>query len=600
MLYHKIHLIEVESKTFWVPKPTLWSVIFYLKTIAFGYSDTKPWFYIAFFYFMISVFAGTCILLARYPIRTLLIVFWAVIPVIFTYVLSFLFKNSIFLIRSLLPYAPAFYLLAAGGFAALPGKWLRLFAGTVCCGLAAIPLWQQYHNIYPAKQFPHRPGIHLRQPFREASMYIDQHWRQGDIVVHSSSASWMTFHWYSRHKMPQYTVGTNQAFIDFMYYSNIPTPTLPETRQEFSPWIMRQIQPIVSGYKRVWLVFSEWHREYLWNNPVSVWLWLSAHYHEIDHQDFGGLEIYLFESLPKDDNIARVEDDGVRAILLRGSHSSRQYVRIRPDVGIYPSGPDRRKGPLSIRFENIDAVKSLSRPVEIILSNHGEKLLTCHITILASDKLVNVAGFREFPPSSDMCQITSLGKTGHPAPVCDLPALWFIATQQGTVRLDGCITSLHQGMFQVYAFGEGIKNLSEGARITLKIGEHYIWNGFTLPLDDAESKTKTWTWRKLGCLYIDQKKIPCQVIVTRNHPDEKPSQAGLGYIALVPAKISSPLSSRKISLEPHTTLTVTTAFPADAHRLDIWAVTEQELERVYWIFCKHQPHAQSMREGNQG
>lgn len=51
-------LILLKAQSWWIPRPTLWSFLFYLKTIAFGYSDQKPLFPIALTVFCLFALIG--------------------------------------------------------------------------------------------------------------------------------------------------------------------------------------------------------------------------------------------------------------------------------------------------------------------------------------------------------------------------------------------------------------------------------------------------------------------------------------------------------------------------------------------------------------
>ena len=130
--------IMVDSTTWWLPPPNLYSVVFYLKTLAFGYSDTQPLFKIALACYLLAAFAGAFLALRHAPRRALLLLAWFILPIAMVYGISHV-TQSIFLLRALSPFAPPFYILAAHGIARIPKAPLRGTLSRLCRGLGRRP-----------------------------------------------------------------------------------------------------------------------------------------------------------------------------------------------------------------------------------------------------------------------------------------------------------------------------------------------------------------------------------------------------------------------------------------------------------------------------
>ena len=124
IMLSKVHTYMVKAEGWWIPWPSPLSIAFYFKTIAFGYSAIKPYFYIAFLLFFILFLYGIYSAWRQSYRPALLVTMWAVMPVAIVYMLSF-WGQSIFLIRSMLPYAIPVYIFVALAIVSLKPNILR-------------------------------------------------------------------------------------------------------------------------------------------------------------------------------------------------------------------------------------------------------------------------------------------------------------------------------------------------------------------------------------------------------------------------------------------------------------------------------------------
>lgn len=188
----KAEATMIRAETWWIPPPSLAGVAAYVKAVAFGYTAPEPWYELASLAFALLSLAGIRAIGQRNAQAARLIVMWAVIPVAIVYAIS-LVTESIFLIRAMLPYALAAYVLVAAALADLNPPAVRRAAVTGVAVLASLGLWHHYGRIYTPLDFPHRPGIHPPRDYDTSAAYILNHWRDGDVVVHVASATWFPF-----------------------------------------------------------------------------------------------------------------------------------------------------------------------------------------------------------------------------------------------------------------------------------------------------------------------------------------------------------------------------------------------------------------------
>lgn len=195
---------------------------------------------------------------------------WLFLPILITLLISrFLFP--IYLHRALIYVSPAFYIITAFGiykFKRNVGFVLLI----IFIGLSIAALRNHYKNII-SSNISYRIGIISRKEYKASSAYVENNFKEGDIIVHTSNSTIPSFWFYTGQK----EIDRNLGFID-----NITT-----------------LQNYIKGYKRVWLVYSEWNIETLYKNPNrienKIKKWLDHNLILLDSKKFTGIEIYLYE-----------------------------------------------------------------------------------------------------------------------------------------------------------------------------------------------------------------------------------------------------------------------------------------------------------------
>lgn len=586
----------IDLTAWWLPPPSLMRLAFYLKTLAFGYSDAKPWFKIALFLFCALALAGGLIAWRRDRRTALLLFCWFAVPIALVYGISMV-TQSIFLIRSMIPYAVPFYLLIAVAVTRIPrfgmrAAMLALIAGVITPGLAA-----RYKSDLPLLEFPHRPGVHPPQQFDKAAAFIRDHWQEGDIVVHpSGDPTFLPFIWYGLRGHPQYRVEVSEEFIRSFYAGNpITTTTHPDVK---TYWI-RQLQPLVKDRTRVWFVFSEWERVYLPQYPKGVWRWMDTHFAQIMHEDFQGFEVFLYATEPDGAPIEVVErdqDDGVSAQLTYAGSFAGRYQWMKPDAGLVPTPPEARRGRLTLRFDSgpDTAPHPLGRGPEFhnvtfALENHADDPVSCRVECVSSDYLIDAVSLYETDPDSEVWRVGNTYNLKPPPAEFDLPGA------VGDVKR-GPPASIYRfynfapGTYAIaiYLLGAPGEPAQDRAALWLRAGNQDILrptSQYLLPM--------AWHWITGNPITIEGTD-PVPIALAAFLPeDAKQAWANVNAFAFrrVPnldtaAKAGEVLPAwpGDIALEPHTTQRWTAQVDIDAQRIDIWVYEFGEGGRGYRIF----------------
>ena len=224
IMLKRVHMYLVSAEHWWVPWPNLMSFLFFFKTIAFGYTSVKPYFFLAFVLFALLALTGSIFAIYQNKRAASLLLFWAIMPVAIVFALSYI-GQSIFLIRSMIPYAIPVYILVAVGIAAIPVPPFRITVLVLVTCLCSVGLYNYYIRNYHPLEHPHRPGTHPPRDHEEAAKHILNNLQEGDLIIHGSQAVWFSFQWYGFSGIPHYIGSHNKSFNQFFWASNPVTTT---------------------------------------------------------------------------------------------------------------------------------------------------------------------------------------------------------------------------------------------------------------------------------------------------------------------------------------------------------------------------------------
>jgi hypothetical protein len=294
-------------------------------------------------------------------------------------------SQSIFVFRSMALYGIPYYIWAAVAVARIRPFAARAAVLLGMVLLSGTSLVQLYEAKFPLLELPNRPGHTLPLPYREVADFIRARSLPGDVVAHTAHTSIFPLYYYGIKDLPHANVGVEPGYIEHCRLSNPPIP-LPE---EFKKGFMVPLQPWIQDRNRVWLIFTESERQFMPNNPMSVYRWTDSHLTETLHKSFGKIEVFLYQ---REQNGAPIEvrsrdlDDGVTAQLeYRGGMNTR-YTKVRPDPGLVPAPVEDRKGALTVYFDDAHGGPGT---VAVGIHNGSAKPVACDISAVSSDYLLD-------------------------------------------------------------------------------------------------------------------------------------------------------------------------------------------------------------------
>lgn len=264
------------ADTYWMERPHLLMIFTTLCAFFVGYSLSQVWTVVALVaaLFMIFVVLNSVrhSLVERRPDAEALVwlLLWGLVPLLGTYAVSLV--RPIFQIRTVMTAAPAFYLLVGWGLTRVRRRrthWI-LFMPTLL--IMAVSAWNFYFD--PAFSKP---------AWRQAALYVNEHAQDGDVAIHTSEGSFLTFLCYEHHI--EHTL----------------LPEDPDTAQKNAPSqqivaaVASPSQPIdraVRGHKRAWVVVGLDHAV---EHQISQKEQFDARYPLLVEDRVGGVLVYLYQ-----------------------------------------------------------------------------------------------------------------------------------------------------------------------------------------------------------------------------------------------------------------------------------------------------------------
>ncbi|MBX7256842.1 MAG: glycosyltransferase family 39 protein [Candidatus Hydrogenedentes bacterium] len=596
----KAYRTMVASTEWWVPPPSLLQLFFYVKTIAFGYSDLKPHFKVATAVFVVAVFIGAYLAWKKDRRAAALLVAWFVIPVSLVYFISTL-AESVFLIRSMIPYAIPLYILAGMALASCRPQLLRAVLAVLLIVLPCFSIYQQAHGEYAPREFPHRPGVHPPMDSKGAASYVLGQWKEGDIIIHTGWSTWLPFYWYGFRNIQNFTGCVDENFIRFLNAS------APRNNDDpmFEYYFPIQVQKALQNKARAWIIFSEWEREYTPSNPLDVWRWMDAHYTEVQHQVFTDIEVFLYDlgtnTAPK--VVLQDNDNGVQTTQTF-DNSSVPYLKTMPDTGLAASPPESRAGSLVLRFDEpgptdyaINVGTSASRPVAFSVENRSQTPRRAHAVLLPSDALLLLPSLFETNPDDE---VWSVRGRFNPQRV---PPSYELRTACAKVKHG---TSVLEGLFEVPPgeYAAAIETLGiigdptyARALVDVAVSGQSLIDLAAWP-QPSPSQVYAWRWRSVGALHVPEGASPLQVRLSAQSPQPSGEEgrdhyADISYLLLqriregvVPQGQGAELPEwpGEITLQPGESRKWTASIPADSARCDVWVYETTPDGKGYHIF----------------
>ena len=529
VLLRRTDVMLMNPGAWWLPKPTAWTVLFYLKTLAFGYSDLDPLFKVAMTAFFVTAVAGFYWTWSHKRSVGLLLLCWFAIPVALVFVTSRI-MGSIFLFRALLPFAIPYYLLVAAGLASVSRRWLRGSLIALFGLFAVLPLHQWYTNQFSPAMLPHRPSIHPPCESDVAARYIVEHWQEGDVVAHAAPPTWATFFWYGLEGYPHYAVGMDADFIRHINEGNPKTSDDPK----YDGYFPKPIESVVKGKRRVWYVFSEYERGYLPGNAESLWRWLDLHFVELSHASFHGIELLLYAADGYEDalrTVARECDRGASATMVYEDGGLREYEKHDPDSGLIARPVEERNGRLRLCFSE-DEKGDANSPLSFTVRNESDDEVSCNVICMVSDALQEVGALRGSESDAHAWrtqrQYNPEGPPGTYDNTVAAASFGDRLLEEGVVQstLEGELGGLPSGAYATAVFMLGISGDATMGRAELSIEANQT--ELLAPISGAGTIPFGWHWWAGRQLALEG---PVNLRVTATHNEQcETSYADVGYV----------------------------------------------------------------------
>ncbi|MDZ4860097.1 MAG: glycosyltransferase family 39 protein [Candidatus Hydrogenedentes bacterium] len=581
----------VKAENWWVQPPSPAGVGFYFKAVAFGYTAPEFWFKIAFVVYLVLVVLGAAAAWGANRRAAALVLSWAIGPVAIVYVIS-LTTESIFLIRAMLPYAMALYLLAGVGLARVRPAALNAIASLFVVCVAGAGLYHHYLRDYPALDFPHRPGTHPPRDYAKSAEYILAHWQDGDVAVHCSAATWLPHCWYGFRGMPSYFAGVSGKFIADIEMGNPRNSDVP-FMENYWP---REPQSITKDAKRVWFIFGEWERKYLTGNATDAYRWMDAHFSEIERHSFLGLEVLLYARPDDAIPVTRDHDNGVVAdVTYEGSE--RAYRKLRIDNTLVPLPDEQRKGSLVVSWaepgqgapdlilSDTDATRLASFRIE----NTSKSPVDARLHVVPSDMLIDVPSFYESDPADEIWHVFGQHNPDPPPSSYDMSVASAHFESAGMGRLTRR-ASLSAGDYatRILTLGTPGDQIRRRSGLEIRFGEFVLYaSGDTAPPSPWE-----WNWlhgRDVGGVGLE---TPLDITATSDGIS-LPEYADIAALAFTRIRANGVIEyanpwSAALSLAPRETRQVDVSVDADLRRIDVWVWEHADDGKSYRIFAARQ------------
>lgn len=580
--------VLMQSDTWWVPKPTFLSLVFFAKTMAFGYSDLRPWFKVAVLVYGMLAGVGALLAFRRGARWAILLILWFCLPIAFAYVVS-RHGQSVFLYRSMLVYSIPFYVWSAIALASAPRRAMRAGALGGLALLAFLARDTIYTDRFSLYEHPHRPGHHPPAPVREAAEFVRANGMPGDVVVHSAHVFLPVLYWYGLRDIPQWNVAAIPQYIRGFDSTFSPSAPLPRSVEGT---YMTQLQKAVRGRDRVWFVFSEFERVCLQYNAMSVWRWMDSHFVETRHETFGPFDVFLYEKTRGGKDIVvrkRDCDNGVSAIMTYAGGGETTYAKYKPDAALVRVPQDERHGRLRLRFaEDSGAETGARRRVSFAIENRSGSPVHCRAEMFPSDALLEWSSLCEAEPEAGAWTIVPEGNPSPAPGSYEQSVAYRDFSVVGTFAMTGSL-ALAPGDYRTYVYTSSVPVALDSNRegVALMVAGQNV-----LPDALAQADPQpAWAWRNGNAITIAASEASASVELRSSVVRPRTARGFAGAYLAFRRTRSAVLTSEtpetwpgELTIGPGETQVLAAEIDDDMGRVDIWVYEAGSDGLVYRIF----------------
>lgn len=269
---------------FWIPKPSLKSLIITIENFILGYNASSHLYLIS--NLLLGLFFICAVLnFKKKELRESLIfcLLLFIFPILAVFIFSKLFF-SIYIDRALIIFSPFYYIIIALGIESfIYSRLIKSFAITILLLLFLIGIYGYY------KDWLIRPywsgGVYIKKPIRPILEFIEDNLESQDIIAFTNESIIPSFEFYSENRFsPLYRL-FDPKFLDTSWQRPI---------QE-SEYVVPFHKINNLEFKRLWVISSDWARSgKLDENSQSVKNWLDNNL-KLEHTcEFDGLRIFRY------------------------------------------------------------------------------------------------------------------------------------------------------------------------------------------------------------------------------------------------------------------------------------------------------------------
>lgn len=240
------------TRGFWVPKPTLLSLLVTVENFFLGYGASVTLYRICSMFLFIFL---ACLLLRRSRTEgknTIFsfILFTAPLLLVFLYSRFFL---SIYLDRVLIYSSYFFYICVAIGLNNIRLRMARIFFTAILIAFQIYGIKAYINDEMPTNMMEHHMGVSLKKPYKGAVNFVNDHLREGDILAFSATSLIPIFACHG----PKGAYAYDK--LKFFYHPDVPSDISRETF-----YIDKRHIPLFKiadlPARRIWLIAGDWER----------------------------------------------------------------------------------------------------------------------------------------------------------------------------------------------------------------------------------------------------------------------------------------------------------------------------------------------------
>jgi len=287
-LGHFISKFLYTSDGFWIPEPSIKSLIYTIENFNLGYNAPVCLYRFSDLIVLIILVSGAVLIRQKSEWRRgfVFMLGLAFLP----FMLAFAFSKiafPVYLDRGLIIFSPYYYFLLALGLVGLGNKQFKKVIGGIFLAILLISLPNYYQNLMFAGA-EHHLGVVLKKPFKPALNFVEKSFQPGDLIMHTHSFSLEAFKFYSKDQH----ILQNFLFAEEMTDPNWNRPYKPGSG------IINVKSLANSKAKRIWVVSCDWQRtKELDNNSKAVKFEMSRMYRLDLSLEFDGLWVNRYRSL---------------------------------------------------------------------------------------------------------------------------------------------------------------------------------------------------------------------------------------------------------------------------------------------------------------